>query len=372
MRVIAPLASPESWAAVGDRRIHPLRDGGRVELELRRATAGGFEVRPYGLGDTGLFVVELDHAQAAGRFLLTAENELLTFGLLHNPPALLRRTRVLSPDGSARLSRPPNVPRLEGSTLYLGGNPKRSDVFYHFMFNAALQLPLVAAWRGFEGFDRILIRQNLSPGQRLWLERLGAPPDKLVEAAGEDAWIELEHVFAPSLPFRHEQRTARDISGSAHALALARERLLGARPSPRPGRGRRIHLSRGDAVRRRIVNEPELRALLDRLGFETMHMGELSVGEQISLMGESDLLLGPHGSQLGVAFLAPPHAHLIELMSANHANLNTMMTPSLLVGQTGWRVIGEPVGEGDVDFHAPLDQVESTVKAALQRLSEAS
>jgi capsular polysaccharide biosynthesis protein len=58
----------------------------------------------------------------------------------------------------------------------------------------------------------------------------------------------------------------------------------------------RIYISRRDADDRRVLNEAELISELEKRGFDTVELSELSISEQISLFQEVDIVVGPHGS----------------------------------------------------------------------------
>jgi hypothetical protein len=61
---------------------------------------------------------------------------------------------------------------------------------------------------------------------------------------------------------------------------------------------RRIFVTRRHATTRRVLNEPEVSALLERYGFEGVELSELSFREQVELFHQADIVVGPHGAGL--------------------------------------------------------------------------
>jgi len=59
----------------------------------------------------------------------------------------------------------------------------------------------------------------------------------------------------------------------------------------------RVYISRQAGTRgRKIVNFPELKAVLDNFGFDVYKFEELEVSEQISIISDADVVVGPHGA----------------------------------------------------------------------------
>lgn len=83
------------------------------------------------------------------------------------------------------------------------------------------------------------------------------------------------------------------------------------------GRGtvgtRRIYLSRADASVRRVTNEPELIALLERHGFERIVPGEMPYDAQLEAFRQASDVIAPHGAGLTHLVLCPPGARVLEI-----------------------------------------------------------
>lgn len=79
------------------------------------------------------------------------------------------------------------------------------------------------------------------------------------------------------------------------------------------GQGKRIYVSRAKAGWRKVLNEDELLAMLNRHGFRRYFLEDLSVQQQIQLFQQAEMIVGPHGAGLANVVFAPPGAKVIEI-----------------------------------------------------------
>lgn len=128
---------------------------------------------------------------------------------------------------------------------------------------------------------------------------------------------------------------------------------------------RRIFISRGQAARRRLLNEDELWPIAERQGFEKVLMETLSFEEQIQLMGETAVLLAPHGAGLTNMMFCQPGAQVIEIADLGFPNPNFYAVASAM-GLNYWLVPAEGVGE----MH-PLEKDLRVDTAAVREVLEA-
>lgn len=130
----------------------------------------------------------------------------------------------------------------------------------------------------------------------------------------------------------------------------------------------KLYIARGDAQRRRIVNEVDLIARLEKRGFTAVTPGGLSVREQAVLFAGASLVVGPHGAGLANAAFMAPGGALVELTHTGRV----VGTYHELAGAAGLRyavVVGDMTGETSqpilADFMVDVDAVEAAVVAAL-------
>lgn len=109
---------------------------------------------------------------------------------------------------------------------------------------------------------------------------------------------------------------------------------LGARVSARPGT-RKIYLSRKDATRRRMLNEPELTARLKQIGFEIWRLDGMTVAEQQDLLASARVVVAEHGAALTNIVWCPKGATVVDI----HPSVPAMPCFKILAEQRGLRYV---------------------------------
>jgi len=112
-----------------------------------------------------------------------------------------------------------------------------------------------------------------------------------------------------------------------------RERMLAGAPA---GRGaRRVYFSRRGQPMRVMVNEAELEAALRRRGFAIVRPERLSPPEQIALVRDAEVVVGPTGAAFANVAFAAPGARVVEITPHNYAS-HWVLALSRLV-EADWR-----------------------------------
>ncbi len=122
-------------------------------------------------------------------------------------------------------------------------------------------------------------------------------------------------------------------------LARVRERM--SKPGKR--RGRKVYVSRAKALWRRVENEDECWAVLEDHGYENVCMEDMSLGEQISLMEETAVILSVHGTGLANMLFAPAGCHVVEVCDPAFPNPQFYALAGALEHRY-WLLEGRPVG----------------------------
>jgi len=131
---------------------------------------------------------------------------------------------------------------------------------------------------------------------------------------------------------------------------------------PAPAPTRRIYLSRFATTRRRLVNEPEIAAMLEARGFEILEMSALSPREQLMAMREAEVVVGPHGAAFASLVAATPRTKVVELFNPERGTA-AYAAMSVAVGAPYTPVFGTPVADPTLD--EPFSVDVSAVEAAL-------
>jgi Glycosyltransferase 61 len=121
-------------------------------------------------------------------------------------------------------------------------------------------------------------------------------------------------------------------------------------------RFKKIYVSRMDAARRRVTNEPEITTALRGYGFEPVVLSDFSVEKQMSLLANADQVIAPHGMGLTHLSLNQGSPSLIEL---HHPTVGgddyALMTSAM--GCSYKYVQGESAGGSYDDFNISVEKL---------------
>ena len=94
--------------------------------------------------------------------------------------------------------------------------------------------------------------------------------------------------------------------------------------------GKKIYISRARARARHIINEDAVTQLLNKFGFETVYLEEMSVIDQVTLFSNAHVVVAPHGSGLTNLVFCSPKTIVIELFSPHYLRTDYWMISQLL------------------------------------------
>lgn len=114
-------------------------------------------------------------------------------------------------------------------------------------------------------------------------------------------------------------------------------------PPPRRAPWRRVFISRAQSRIRRLANEGDLEPILAAAGFEPVLMERLGFEEQVRLMGETAILLAPHGAGLTNMMFCQPGTHVVEIADISYPNPN-FYALACAMGLPYWLVQGAFAG----------------------------
>jgi hypothetical protein len=196
--------------------------------------------------------------------------------------------------------------------------------------------------------EPVIVPAGLSLDQVASLELVGINRSRLLPFDGDH--LQVSELVFPSL-----------VGGTGNpprwALEWLRERLV---PSPRSN-GRRLYVSRADAAWRRVANEVELVAALERHGFELILPGAMPLLEQLRAFAEAEVILGPHGAGLVNLLGARPGACVIELFDERYVN-GCYYALADALDLSYWYLVCS--GSGRNDLRVDIAAAERTLAAA--------
>lgn len=244
------------------------------------------------------YVVELDEARVWGPSAvpissddtLLADMELVAI----QKPAELRIMHRLW------LGRPK---RVAGATATLVG--PFPDFYHHWMLDLLPRLDVLR--RAGSTYDKVLV-PPLHRFHRETLERAGVAADMHV-VHDPKSYFELDRLVLPSFPGQY---------GQAPLVVCDYLRRLYAHELSDRKQNRRLFVSRSDANRRRLLNEDELLAVLEPLGFEAVSMSGRTVAEQAELFASAEAVVGPHGGALTNLVFCRKGTKIVELFGPRY------------------------------------------------------
>lgn len=122
---------------------------------------------------------------------------------------------------------------------------------------------------------------------------------------------------------------------------------------------RRIYISRAKAKTRRVLNEQELLALLEKHGFDVVRAEELTYQQQVQLFYEAEVVVAPHGAGL-TNLLFSEHCQVLEFHPANLIKTHYF----LLCKALSFRYSPVVGTKGDMleNYNVPVSEVEAWLK----------
>ncbi len=165
------------------------------------------------------------------------------------------------------------------------------------------------------GFDGSYVLSAMPPFAFDLLGLLDIPRSRVIEHVTEPTVLRTAHYTTHAFTL--------NLSTCPGVLMDLRDVLLRAvRDVPSPA-GPRLWLERGSNVNdpdRDLVNVDEVRACLDRHGFERLDIGSLPVPEQLAAARDAEVISGVHGSAFAHCAFMKPGSRVIECFSPSYLN----------------------------------------------------
>jgi len=292
----------------------------------------------------------------AGAYVLGAEGAVLSRDnrffseFTYHTDGRVRDDRYLGPFATVRT----DEPRVREWVALLAAPGARTN-HYHWLFDLLPRIHLLGDARAL--VERYAVPVLGTEVQRRSLERLGIPAVAVLPLEDRSK-VYCERLLVPSLPGGIGAVPAWVATFLRDAFCT-----VGADPRPR----RRLYIARGDALHRRIVNEPELVAALAQWGFATVRLAELSFDEQVRVFEDAEIVVGAHGAGLANLVFASDCA-VVEIFAPDYLVWSDcFFTLARLLGHPHASIVGEPSGPGPGDVRVSIPAVLAAVSAADRR-----
>jgi hypothetical protein len=227
--------------------------------------------------------------------------------------------------------------------------------FCHFLFDAATRVIHYVDYFGYSGELFVcggvpgpyqdLVGQGLCKILRIPPESLYFPSTRqLFQTSKTCVWFSDQKELHTHPAQMAHPRSMKALSALADAVATSSHET------------RRVYVSRGDADRRRIVNESALTSALERRGFVSVQLGRLPVEEQIRLFRNAEVVVAPHGMGLTHIAMAKNLGKLIELFHPQ-AGTDAYAFVARAAGMEYHYVLGEGVPATHSDFSVDVGRI---------------
>ncbi|MDQ7250230.1 glycosyltransferase family 61 protein [Dongia sedimenti] len=278
---------PEAWTKVIDREV-PNR---RPAVKFGTIDADFESMLPAAFPEMGL--VTLAHGRIIGPhgWLVSADGSLLHENSWYGAEYPTKPWKIAY--GKRRA--------VKGTCLSLASDFAIGN-YGHFILDCLGRAALfLKAGRSFGEIDHVYIPRPPSPTTEAFLRAIGVPLEKCIWA--EESCIAADTVIGTTFPGtrRNYPRWLIDFFRSLAGTDAKRAH-------------RRIYVPRTGP--RQVRNEAELRAALDRFGFETYDFRK--VDDEAAYFAEAEIVVGAHGAGMTNLIFCQPGTWVLELLPSDH------------------------------------------------------
>lgn len=258
------------------------------------------------------------------------------------PWSALKRGSVLN------LSALPHITHIKGKVAVITQEGHAN--YYHWMTEVLPKLAMLTEKN--IAYDWLYVTAH-TPVMRQTLEFLGVDLAKVLPIE-ENTYIEADELLVPSPP-SYSCYTPEWVINylNAHFLPHIKENPL------KNNFNKKIFISRKHASFRRIINEDEVFALFEKIGFERYNLEDLSLIEQIVLLHHAEIIIAPHGAGLVNLLFAQPHTKVIELFQQHEDDTYWYLSQVMGLHHTCIKTTDFKPDGGYTDTVIPLDTINT-------------
>lgn len=301
-------------------------------VRLKGRSPVGFSEGGKILGETIYFSFEEHHRLASALSQVT-------------PPEVVRCLRK----GLARADHDPDVDRIDKGVLMTN----RWRHYGHWILDHALKLRYLEQYHtATSEMPNLILESNPPEWKRRYIELLGFGDVPIVEYDGRS--LNVDTLVIPSYP-----EPTRDgyLWLGERVRKNVDETVFRETKSPR-----KVWLSRKNQDLRRIVNEAEVRELIEEYGFEICRPETMTVDEQIAYFSEVDVLVGPHGSAFANMVLASEDDVIVVELFGKNVKLGFYRMAHVLNFDYQY-LLCKPSGD---DIMVDIDELEGVLETVVE------
>lgn len=246
--------------------------------------------------------------------------------------------------------------KSDGSSLWVSSifsRPEWNQSYFHWHRNFLTRL-VVLQELGLRDLN-VVVAEKIPDYKWESLRELGVSKDRIM-APSELAGRVVENVLFVTNVDRQELPYPGDVVRPSALRHLASKLLEGA-PPVEEGQETKLYVMRGDGVKRRVTNEPEIVDLLSGHGFRAVDPGQMSYWEQVALFSAASEVIAPHGAAI-TNVLFSTELDLLEFAPAGHGARPDYFQLAAAVGSR-YSMCVVPSENDNNDITIPLEAVES-------------
>lgn len=245
----------------------------------------------------------------------------------------------------------PPIQHVSGKVAVLAQEGQQN--YYHWMVEV---LPKLAMLREKEiSYDYLYI-PTTHAFMRQTLSLLDIDFGRIIEPH-EDVFIEADELIVPSAPSLSCYTPQWIIDFLRNTFLPSAKQL-----SLEKDFAKRVFISRQKAYQRKILNEDEVFALLEPLGFMRYHLEDLGVLEQVLLFHSAEVIIAPHGAGLANLVFAQPNTQVIEIFQEREDDTFWYLSQSLGIDHHCVKTAEFRKDGGYTDTIVPLSTVIKALK----------
>jgi hypothetical protein len=181
----------------------------------------------------------------------------------------------------------------------------------------------------------IIVPQTMEEWKWESLKAIGIPKNQCVPFQTNEIWDLEEFWYAPpvALSGDHERES----------LVWLRSRFVADQNTNENASKSKIYITRGEHSSRRVLNEDEIRPILEEFGFRIVDTGALPLDEQISIFKNASHIISPHGAGSTNMLWAAEGSKFLEIFHPNTLDRRCYWTMSQTLGHSYSYFVGKKI-----------------------------
>jgi len=226
--------------------------------------------------------------------------------------------------------------------------------YYHWMVELLPRLAILQQ-SGID-YDYLYVQLN-HQFMKDSLELLGIDLESVIKPGGKHKYIQANELIVPSMTsaFGYTPGFAVDFLRKSF-IPLAQKSISKERFS------KKVFISRQNSVQRKIINEDEVFALFQKIGFVRYNLEKMSLLEQVMLFHNAESIVGEHGAGLTNIVFAQPGTRVGEIFQARYDAMYWYLSQELKLKYSCIKTMEFTEDNGYIScVEVPLDQIKNLI-----------